>query len=63
METKDGTYMIFTKRMALELRRLGYKIIRTEPNREKPELDIYIFRMQNGFIEDLKRLVEERKSR
>ena len=63
METKDETYMVFTKRMALELRKLGYKIIRTEPNREKPELDIYIFRMQNGFIEDLKRLVEERKLR
>lgn len=34
---------IFTRRMALYLRQNGFSIIRTEPNRQKPEFDVYIF--------------------
>ena len=34
---------IFNRRIALELRRKGFKIIKTEPNFYKPEFDVYIF--------------------
>ena len=39
METKT----IFTRRMAYELRKNGFKIIRTEPDKKHPEFDNYIF--------------------
>lgn len=39
METKT----IFTRKMAYELRRNGFKIIRTEPDKKHPEFDNYIF--------------------
>lgn len=34
---------IFSKRIAYELRKRGFKIIGTEPNIYKPELDVYLF--------------------
>ena len=34
---------IFNRRLALELRKRGFEIIRTEPNFYKPEFDVYIF--------------------
>ena len=34
---------IFNRRIALELRKKGFKIIKTEPNFYKPEFDVYIF--------------------
>ena len=39
METKT----IFTRKMAYELRKNGFKIIRTEPDKKHPEFDNYIF--------------------
>lgn len=35
---------IFSKRLALELRRRGFDIIKTEPNNYKPEFNVYIFK-------------------
>jgi len=63
MQTNEKTYTIFTKKMAIELRKLGYKIIRTEPNRDKPELDVYVFSVYGNFVQDLNRLLEENKSK
>lgn len=40
----NETKRIYTKSVALELRRRGFKIIRTEPNENKPEFDVYIFK-------------------
>lgn len=34
---------IFTKKLALYLRSNGCKILSTEPNRQKPEFDVYLF--------------------
>lgn len=34
---------IFNRRLALELRKRGFNIIKTEPNFYKPEFDVYIF--------------------
>ena len=35
---------VFTKRLALELRKRGFDIIGTEPNNYKPEFNVYIFK-------------------
>ena len=37
------TKRIYTKSVALELRKRGFKIIRTEPNENYPQFDTYIF--------------------
>ena len=39
----NETKRIYTKSVALELRKRGFKIIRTEPNENKPEFDVYVF--------------------
>lgn len=38
---------IFSKRLALELRKRGFKIIGTEPNYNYPQFDVYIFKSSN----------------
>lgn len=35
--------IVFTRKMAYELRKLGFKIIRTEPDMKRPEFDNYVF--------------------
>ena len=35
---------IFNRRLALELRKKGFNIIKTEPNFYKPEFNVYIFK-------------------
>lgn len=35
---------IFNRKLAVELRKRGCEIIRTEPNFYKPEFDVYIFK-------------------
>lgn len=37
------TKKIFSKQLAYELRLKGFKILGIEPNRKKPQLDVYIF--------------------
>ena len=37
------TKKIFSKQLAYELRLRGFKILGIEPNRKKPQLDVYIF--------------------
>ena len=34
---------IFNRRLALELRKRGFEIVKTEPNFYKPEFNVYIF--------------------
>ena len=34
---------IFSKKLALELRKRGYKIVGTEPNYKYPQFDVYHF--------------------
>lgn len=35
--------IVYTRKMAYELRKLGFKIIRTEPDMKRPEFDNYVF--------------------
>ena len=39
----NKTKRIYSKSVALELRKMGFKIIRTEPNEKYPQYDTYIF--------------------
>jgi hypothetical protein len=36
-------YTIYARWLAYELRKQGFRIIRTEPNEQKPQYDVYIF--------------------
>lgn len=49
------TKKIFSKKLALELRRRGFRIIATEPNNYRPEFDVYIFKDD----EDLEKALTE----
>lgn len=35
--------MVFSRRIASELRKQGFKMIKTIPNHNNPKLDVYIF--------------------
>lgn len=52
---KEKTKRIFTRKLAVFLRRNGCKIIRTEVNFKKPEHDVYVFedtdRLQDLIVE------------
>lgn len=43
MSNETNEKKIFNRRVALSLRNLGFRIIKTEPNFYKPEFDVYIF--------------------
>lgn len=39
----NNVYKVFSKSIAIKLRKKGFKIIKTEPNYKKPEFDVYFF--------------------
>ena len=39
----SNEYTIYARWLAYELRKQGFRIIRTEPNEQKPQYDTYIF--------------------
>ena len=41
---------IYSKAIALDLRKRGFKIIRTEPNEKYPQFDVYVFDNTNGIL-------------
>lgn len=47
---------IFMRPLAVELRKLGYRIVQVEPNYRKPELDVYTFEVSGNFMVDFARL-------
>lgn len=56
------TKRIYTKSVALELRKRGFKIIRTEPNENKPEFDVYVFEDNNNLKNALTEITRSRSS-
>lgn len=38
-----NTKTIYSRRIAYELRKMGFKIVKTSPNKYKPEFDTYLF--------------------
>ena len=47
------TKTIYTRRVAYELRKQGFKLLRVEINPNKPEFDCYVFEVTEGFYEAL----------
>ena len=69
-ETKTGTvepmrqYLVVrSRRIAWLLRKDGYQIEKVEPNKFKPEFDVYKFRAVPGIREDFVRHVKEMHER
>ena len=36
-------YIVFSKRLAKTLVNMGFELLRTEPNRERPQYDVFVF--------------------
>ena len=49
---------IYTKRVAYELRKMGYPIVRVEVNPNKPEFDCWVFAADDNFYEALKEITK-----
>lgn len=56
LDSNIGVVRIYTKWVARELRQSGFEIIRTEPNFNKPQLDVYLFRDSDEFRKEFTRL-------
>lgn len=54
---------IFTKPLAFELRKLGYKIVKIEPNYNFPECNVWTFEISGDFMSDFIRLSRELKNK
>jgi hypothetical protein len=51
---------VFMLPLAIELRKLGYRIVKIEPNYHSPDLDVYTFEVRDNFMEDFSRLSNEK---
>ena len=60
MTKNKETKRIYTKSLALELRKRGFKIIRTEPNENYPQFDVYIFESNENFRKVLTEITHSR---
>ena len=56
----NKTKRIYTKSVALELRKRGFKIIRTEPNENYPQFDVYVFEGGDAFEKALTEITRSR---
>lgn len=54
--------IIYSKWLAYELRKLGFKIIRTDINPNYPQYDIYVFENTPRLLQEMSRLTLERRS-
>ena len=52
----NKTYRIYSRRIALELRRKGFKIIGTDVNENFPQYDVYLFEDTEQLREELTKL-------
>lgn len=52
----DMEKIIYSKKIAIKLRELGFQIKRTEVNRSKPQYDCYIFEL----TEELQKALDEK---
>ena len=60
-KTKMNTKTIYTRKLAYELRKMGFKILHTDPNPYKPEFDMYIFKDTPEFQEAMKKCLDNIK--
>lgn len=59
MEQNLKTKAVTSRRIAWRLRKEGFKILSVEPDRSKPEFDVYIFKVVPGFQEKLDQFIQE----
>ena len=52
----NKSYRIYSRRIALELRRKGFKIIGTDINENFPQYDVYLFEDTEQLREELTKL-------
>lgn len=55
------TKAVTSRRVAWLLRKDGYRILSVEPNRNRPDCDVYIFDAVPGFTETLEKYIKEQK--
>ena len=53
--------IIYSKWLAYELRKLGFKIIRTDVNPNFPQYDVYVFENTSRLLQEMSRLTQERR--
>ena len=59
MTNPSGTRIVFSLKYAGQLTKLGHKIIEILPNPRKPELDMFLFAVDETFDEDFNRIQRE----
>ena len=59
MQTDTKILKVFSKKVAYELRKMGYRILYTEPNRNHPQFDVYVFENKNEIEKQMARIGEQ----
>ena len=59
MKHNVKTKAVTSRRIAWRVRKEGFKILSVEPDRSKPEFDVYIFKVVPGFQEKLDQFIQE----
>lgn len=54
-------YVIYTKQLAYELRKMGFKIVETGVNPNHPQFDTYIFENSSKFQDALHKITTKNK--
>lgn len=57
------TKTIYSRWLAFELRKKGHKIVRTAPNPQKPEFDLWVFEVDSNFDKDLHDITKNRREK
>lgn len=60
MDAKQG-FKVYTRWIALELRRQGFKIIATDINEYNPEFKVWIFEETPEFIEAFRKVSQSKR--
>lgn len=61
MDTQNKGFRVYTRWIALELRRQGYKIIGTDINEYNPEFKVWIFEETPQFIEAFRTVSQSKR--
>lgn len=61
MQNSKELVRVYSKRVAFELRKLGYKIVGTTPNEKFPQFDIFLFKKTGDIECDLGRLTKKQQ--
>jgi len=54
-------YTVYTRWVAYELRKKGFKIVKVQPNPNKPEFDCYLFKDSKALHEAMKEIKSLKK--